>query len=146
MKSGISFVSIDGARKNLSRDISGWDFDEVRQKGRALWDDALEAIEIEGASDDESKIFYTAMYHAMIDPRTISDVDGKYTGADGEIHTADGYTPRTIFSGWDVFRGEFPLMTLLNTTMVNDEIKSLLPLWLRPAIRVISNAGRSQLL
>ena len=128
VKSGISFVSIDGARENLSRDIPGWDFDEVRQKGRALWDDALGAIEIEAASDDETRIFYTAMYHAMIDPRTIADVDGKYTGADGEIHVASGYTPRTIFSGWDVFRGEFPLMTLLNATMVNDEINSLITL------------------
>jgi predicted alpha-1,2-mannosidase len=128
VKSGISFVSIDGARKNLSHDIPGWDFDEVRQRGRALWDDALSSIEIEGASDDERKIFYTAMYHAMIDPRAIADVDGKYTGGDGEIHAAAGYTPRTIFSGWDVFRGEFPLMTLLNATMVNDEINSLVTL------------------
>jgi predicted alpha-1,2-mannosidase len=128
VKSGISFVSIDGARKNVSHDIPGWDFDEVRQRGRALWDDALSAIEIEGASDDERKIFYTAMYHAMIDPRAIVDLDGKYTGADGEIHLAAEYTPRTIFSGWDVFRGEFPLMTLLNATMVNDEINSLVTL------------------
>lgn len=128
VKSGISFVSMDGARKNLSRDIPGWDFLEVRQRGRALWDDALRSIEIEGASDDERKIFYTAMYHAMIDPRIIADVDGNYTGADNKVHTADGYTPRTIFSGWDVFRGEFPLMTLLNATMINDEINSLLTL------------------
>jgi predicted alpha-1,2-mannosidase len=128
VKSGISFVSMDGARKNLSRDIPGWDFVEVRQRGRALWDDALRSIEIEGASDDERKIFYTAMYHAMIDPRIIADVDGNYTGADNKVHTADGYTPRTIFSGWDVFRGEFPLMTLLNATMINDEINSLITL------------------
>jgi len=68
------------------------------------------------------------MYHAMIDPRGISDVDGRYTGADGESYMAHAFTPRTIFSGWDVFRGEFPLMTLLNATMVNDEINSLLTL------------------
>jgi predicted alpha-1,2-mannosidase len=128
VKSGISFVSVEGARKNLAHDIPGWNFDEVRRKGRALWDGALSAIEIEGASDDQSKIFSTAMYHAMIDPRAISDVDGNYTGADGKIHTARGYTPRTVFSGWDVFRGEFPLMTLLNATMVNDEINSLVTL------------------
>jgi len=128
VKSGISFVSVEGARKNLAHDIPGWNFDAVRRKGRALWDDALSAIEIEGASDDQSRIFSTAMYHAMIDPRSISDVDGNYTGADGKIHTARGYTPRTVFSGWDVFRGEFPLMTLLNATMVNDEINSLVTL------------------
>lgn len=128
VKSGISFVSIEGARKNLLSDIPGWDFDEVRNKGRALWDRALSAIEIEGASEDQRKIFSTAIYHAMIDPRAISDVDGSYTGADGNVYTARGYTPRTVFSGWDVFRAEFPLMTLLNPTMVNDEINSLLTL------------------
>jgi predicted alpha-1,2-mannosidase len=128
VKSGISFVSAVGARKNLSHDIPGWDFDEVRQRGRVLWDDALSSIEIEGASDNETTIFYTAMYHAMIDPRGIADVDGRHVGANGEIRAAKGYTPRTIFSGWDVFRGEFPLMTLLNPTMVNDEINSLIAL------------------
>jgi predicted alpha-1,2-mannosidase len=128
VKSGISFVSIDGARENLTHDLPGWDFDEARRKGRAHWDNALSAIEIEGATEDENRIFYTAMYHAMIDPRAISDAQGNYTGADGKTHVAAGYTPRTIFSGWDVFRGEFPLMTLLNATMVNDEINSLVTL------------------
>jgi predicted alpha-1,2-mannosidase len=128
VKSGISFVSVEGARKNLTCDIPGWDFEETRHKGRALWDEALSAIEIDGATEVENTIFYTAMYHSMIDPRVVSDVDGKYTAADNEIHAAEKYTPRTIFSGWDVFRGEFPLMTLLNATMVNDEINSLVNL------------------
>ena len=128
VKAAISFVSIEGACKNLAHDIPGWDFENVRRQGRALWDQALSSIEIAGASEDEKKIFFTAMYHAMIDPRAISDVDGKYNGADGKIHTADGYTPRTIFSGWDVFRGEFPLMTLLNPKLISDEINSLVTL------------------
>jgi predicted alpha-1,2-mannosidase len=128
VKSAISFVSIEGARKNLGHDIPGWDFEEVRLKGRALWDQALSSIEIDGASEDQKKIFFTAMYHAMIDPRVISDVDSQYTGADERIHLAQGYAPRTIFSGWDVFRGEFPLMTLLNTKLVSDEINSLMTL------------------
>jgi predicted alpha-1,2-mannosidase len=128
IKSAISFVSVEGARKNLAHDIPGWDFDKVRRDGRALWDRALSSIEIESASEDQKKIFFTAMYHAMIDPRVISDVDGQYTGADEGIHTAKGYAPRTIFSGWDVFRGEFPLMTLLNTKLVSDEINSLVTL------------------
>lgn len=128
IKSGISFVSIEGARKNLAHDIPGWDLENVRRAGCALWDQALGSIEIEGATEDQKKIFSTALYHAMIDPRVISDVDGQYTAADGKIHTADGYSPRTIFSGWDVFRGEFPLMTLLNTKLVSDQINSLVTL------------------
>ena len=128
VKAGISFVSVDGARKNLASEIPGWDFEHTCRKGLALWDDALGAIEIEGALETESKIFYTALYHSMIDPRVISDVDGKYVQGDGKIHTAAGYTPRTIFSGWDVYRGEFPLLTLINATVVNDEINSLVNL------------------
>ena len=128
VKAGISFVSIEGARLNLAHDIPAWDFEGVRRKGRTLWDEALSSIEIEGASDDQRRIFFTAMYHAMIDPRVISDVDGQYVGADEKVYTANGYAPRTIFSGWDVFRGEFPLMTLLNTKVVSDEINSLVTL------------------
>ena len=128
VKAGISFVSIEGALKNLEHDMPGWDFSGARRSGCALWDDALNAIEIEGATDNDAKIFYTAMYHAMIDPRVTADVDGKYMGADGKIHIAAGYAPRTIFSGWDVFRGDFPLMTLLNASMINDEINSLVNL------------------
>ncbi len=128
IKSAISFVNVEGARKNLAHDIPDWDFENVRRQGRALWDQALNSIEIEGASEDQKRIFFTAIYHAMIDPRVISDVDGQYAGADGRIHIAEGYTPRTIFSGWDVFRGEFPLMTLLNTRLVSDEINSLVTL------------------
>ena len=128
VKAGISFVSMEGARKNLAQDIPGWDFAEVQRRGQGLWDAVLGKIAIEGASKDQEAIFATALYHAMIDPRAISDVDGKYTGADGQIHTAKDYTPRTIFSGWDVFRGEFPLMTLIDPELVNDQINSLLEL------------------
>jgi len=128
IKAAISFVSIEGARKNLGHDMPGWDFEDVRRMGQALWDQALSSIQIEGASEDQRRIFFTALYHTMIDPRVISDIDGQYTGADERIHSAGGYAPRTIFSGWDVFRAEFPLMTLLNATLVSDEINSLLTL------------------
>lgn len=128
VKAGISFVSIEGARKNLAHDIPGWDFAQVRAQGVAQWDSALSAIQIEGATDDQKAIFSTALYHAMIDPRAISDVDGKYTAADNTIRTTSGYTPRTIFSGWDVFRAAFPLMTILNPALIQDEINSLVEL------------------
>lgn len=128
VKSGISFVSMEGARKNLAHDIPGWDFAQVHEQGVALWNAALGSIEIEGATDDQQAIFSTALYHAMIDPRMVSDLDGKYTAADKTVRTASSYTPRTIFSGWDVFRAAFPLMTLLNPALINDEINSLIEL------------------
>jgi predicted alpha-1,2-mannosidase len=128
VKAGISFVSMEGARQNLAGEIPAWDFEEVRDKGRAMWDDALSSIQIEGASDVDRKIFATALYHGMIDPRDMSDLSGEYVGGDGAVHKSAGYTPRTIFSGWDVFRGAFPLLTLMNATLVNDEINSLITL------------------
>ena len=128
VKVGISFVSMEGARENLAREIPAWNFEEVRDKGRALWDDALNSIQIEGASEVDRRIFTTALYHVMIDPRDMSDLSGEYVGADGAVHKSAGYTPRTIFSGWDVFRGAFPLLTLMNATLVNDEINSLVTL------------------
>jgi len=128
VKSGISFVDAEGARQNLRRDIPSWGFDAVRQDTRSQWKEALGKIEIEGATDVQKSIFATAMYHAMIDPRKISDGDGRYCAADQTIRKEDSFTHRTIFSGWDVFRAELPLMTILNPTLVNDQICSLLEL------------------
>jgi predicted alpha-1,2-mannosidase len=87
---------------------------------------ATSKIEIEGASDAQRKIFATALYHAMLDPRKISDIDGGYKAADSKVHQPGDFSPRTIFSGWDVFRTEFPLMTILEPELVNDSINSLL--------------------
>ncbi|MBI9061889.1 MAG: GH92 family glycosyl hydrolase [Marinilabiliaceae bacterium] len=126
VKSGISFVSIEGARENLEHDIPHWNFDQVKDEARSLWAKAISGIEIEGTTDREKTIFYTALYHSMIDPRSSSDLNGNYVGADGKIHKTDDFTYRTVFSGWDVFRSQFPLQTLINPQMVNDEINSLI--------------------
>ncbi|MBT3380105.1 MAG: glycoside hydrolase family 92 protein [Lentisphaerae bacterium] len=128
VKCGISFVSIEGARANLEHDIPHWDFDAVRTGARATWAHALSSVHVEGGTDDDRIKFYTALYHSMIDPRSVSDVNGDYIGADGRVHRAADFTYRTIFSGWDVFRSQFPLQTLVNPGMVNDEINSLLQL------------------
>lgn len=127
LKCGISFVSIEGAQANLEQEIPDWDFDRVRNANRDLWNDALSKIAVKGG-EREKTIFYTAMYHTMIDPRCCSDIDGKYRGADNSIHTSNDFIYRTIFSGWDVFRSQFPLQTLINPQLVNDEINSLIQL------------------
>ncbi len=128
LKSGISFVSMEGAQANLEKDIPGWDFDQTALASRALWSDAVSKIQVEGGSEADRIKFYTALYHTMIDPRSASDVNGQYLGADGKVHTVDDFTYRTIFSGWDVFRSQFPLQTLINPEVVNDEVNSLLQL------------------
>lgn len=126
LKVGISFVDMEGAEKNYRQEISQKDFETVRAEAVESWNRELARMEIEGGSEEEKTIFYTSLYHTMIDPRITSDVDGRYTGADGKIHQSEAFAKRTMFSGWDVFRSQFPLQTLINPSMVNDEINSLI--------------------
>jgi predicted alpha-1,2-mannosidase len=128
LKAGISLVSVEGARKNLQAEIPGWNFDTVHHQARALWNKALGKIKVEGAGDNEKTIFYTALYHSMIDPRQVADVDNTYWGGDKQAHTGAGFVKRSIFSGWDVFRSQMPLQTLINPSVVNDMINSLVEL------------------
>ncbi|MDR2040470.1 MAG: glycoside hydrolase family 92 protein, partial [Bacteroidales bacterium] len=97
LKAGISFVSIDGAKANLETEIPDWNFDRVRKNNNDLWRTAFKNIEVKGGSEAEKTIFYTALYHTMIDPRSTSDVTGQYIGGDGNIHQSDKYVYRTIF-------------------------------------------------
>ena len=112
MKAGISFVSEDGAEKNLKAEIEGWDFDRILADSRKRWDNTLAKIQVEGGDDDTRTVFYTALYHTMLDPRMYTDVDGKYVGGDYKAHQTNLFHKRTIFSGWDVFRSEMPLLTI----------------------------------
>ncbi|MFX1707303.1 GH92 family glycosyl hydrolase [Chitinophaga sp. CC14] len=128
MKAGISFVSIDGAKNNLESEIKDWNFDAIRQQSFDAWNKALGKITVAGGTEEEKKIFYTALYHTMIDPRNFSDADGKYIGGDGKIHAVKNFTKRTIFSGWDVFRSQMPLQSIINPRVVNDMVNSLVTL------------------
>ncbi|MBS7564730.1 GH92 family glycosyl hydrolase [Mucilaginibacter sp. Bleaf8] len=128
MKVGISFVDMAGARKNLNAEIKDWNFDATRQRAVALWDKALAKVKVQGGNAEQKAVFYTAMYHSMIDPRIVNDVDGRYTAGDGTIKTSSEFKKRTIFSGWDVFRSQMPLQTIINPSLVNDMINSLVTL------------------
>jgi predicted alpha-1,2-mannosidase len=128
MKSGISFVSMENARTNLETEITDWDFDRLHREARARWNDALGKVKVSGGTEEEKRVFYTAMYHSMIDPRVLSDVNGQYPGGDGQTHQSSAFTKHTIFSGWDVFRSQMPLQTIINPTLVNDLINSLVEL------------------
>lgn len=129
LKVGISFVDMEGAEKNYKAEMAGKSFNQVKDDARKQWNDELSRIKISGGSEDENTIFYTALYHTMIDPRISADVDGRYVGGNGNIYAGNGtFTKRTIFSGWDVFRSQFPLQTLINPTLVNDQLNSLITL------------------
>lgn len=126
IKIGISFVSRDGALKNLEREIPGWDFDAIKAAAAALWSQELGKIKIESIDHVAKRIFYSALYHTMLAPVVDSDVDGNYRGADGAIHTAQGYTHYSTFSLWNTFRAEHPLLTIIEKERVGDMIQSLL--------------------
>ncbi len=128
LKAGISFVSMEGARNNLETEIKDFNFENVKANALRLWNKALDRVKIEGGTSDQKTIFYTALYHTMIDPRSFTDVDGSYPGGDGKIHKTDKFVKRTIFSGWDVFRSQFPLQDIVNPEVVNDMINSLVEL------------------
>ncbi len=128
LKAGISFVNIAGAKANLEKEMGGWDFEGAHRQARTLWERALSKVRVEGGSGEERTAFYTALYHTMIDPRTFQDVNGNYPGGDHRAHLAAGYVKRTIFSGWDVFRSQMPLQTILNPGLVDDMIASWISL------------------
>ena len=125
MRSGISFTSLKNAEENLRAEMKTWKFEKISAKCRQLWDDALAKITVSGGTEEEKHIFYTALYHTMIDPRICSDVNGEYMGADKKVHRTEKFNKRTIFSGWDVFRSQMPLQTIINPTLINDQINSL---------------------
>lgn len=128
LKAGISFVSMEGAAKNLLAEIKDFNFDAVHQHARILWSKVLDKVKVSGGTEDEKRVFYTALYHTMIDPRCYTDVDGRYVGGDHAIHQTSKFIKRTIFSGWDVYRSQFPLQNLINPSVVNDMVNSLVEL------------------
>lgn len=125
VKIGISYTSVEGARKNLSAEIPGWDFDLIRKEARDIWAGELSKIIIAGAGPEQKEIFYTAMYHALLSQYISQDVDGKYYGMDGKIHTASGFDYYGSFSCWDTYRTEHPLLTLVAPERINDIVKSI---------------------
>ena len=146
LKVAISFVSIEGARKNLDAELPHWDFDRVRADAKAAWNKELSKIEVSGGTDEQTTSFYTALYHTMIHPNVFNDVDGKYKGHDGKAHSlrrGDTETrgrgdrvattsPRrdeehfTVFSLWDTFRAAHPLYTIIDQKRTVDFINTFI--------------------
>lgn len=127
-KVGLSTVSTEAAERNLRSEVTGWDFDIVRQEARNLWRQNLDKIQINGAATKDKETFYTALYHALLAPTLISDADGEFRGSDQQIHQAPADTRiYSTFSLWDTFRAEQPLFTILEPQRtVNNMITSFL--------------------
>ncbi len=126
IKVGISTVSIEGAKKNLNAELPHWDFDKVKSEATNIWNNELGKIQITSNDKDKLTIFYTALYHTMIQPNVNMDVDSSYRGMDNKIHQADGFTYYTVFSLWDTFRAAHPLYTIIDRKRTLDFINTFL--------------------
>jgi predicted alpha-1,2-mannosidase len=126
IKVGISSVSEEGARNNLEAEIMHWDFDQTADEARMIWEKELSKVKAESRDKSRLQVFYTALYHSFIAPSLYSDADGRYRGLDGKIHDASGYDVYSTFSLWDTFRGEHPLLTLLQPARTSDFVNSMM--------------------
>lgn len=125
VKVSLSPTSYEGAKLNMS-EIKGWDFNKVKKGAEQLWDKQLSKIEITESDKDKLAIFYTALYHTMVQPNIAQDIDGKYRGRDNKIHQAEGFDYYTVFSLWDTFRAANPLYTLIEKKRTSDFINTFL--------------------
>lgn len=125
VKVALSTTSFDGAKLN-STEIKHWDFEKVHQDAVQLWNKELSKIEVSSDDKDKLAIFYTALYHTMMQPNIAQDIDGKYRGRDNQIHKAEGFDYYTVFSLWDTFRGAHPLYTLIDKKRTSDYINTFL--------------------
>jgi len=126
LKVAISSVSVEGARKNMDAELPGWDFEKVRKDAKEIWNKELNKIQVEGGSKEQQKVFYTALYHALIHPNINMDVDRKYKSTNGKIYTAEDFDNYTTFSLWDTFRALHPLQTIINPEKTNQYIKTFI--------------------
>ncbi|HMF63891.1 MAG TPA: GH92 family glycosyl hydrolase [Edaphobacter sp.] len=120
---GTSFISMEQARENLKAEMPTWDFDAVRRALRETWNEKLGRIAIEGATDDQRRIVYTALYHALLYPRIFSEQGRYYSAFDDTVHKGVSYTAYSI---WDTFRAEHSLLTLMAPERIDGMIGALL--------------------
>ena len=126
LKVAISPVDIDGAKANMAAELPGWDFEKTREAARNAWNRELSKIRIETGDVDERTIFYTALYHTMIQPSEFCDVNGDYRGADGDIHRNNDFKTYTTFSLWDTYRAAMPLMTVIHPEKIRDIARTMM--------------------
>lgn len=158
-KVGISAVDLNGARQNLAREIPEWNFVAVKAAAREEWNHYLDAVQIQG-TPRQKRIFYTALYHTLVTPNNIADVDGRYRGANNKVHVSKSKNYYSTLSLWDTHRAVHPLYTILwperdremvATMLAHFDAQGYLPMWTlwghenncmigNPAIPVIADA------
>ena len=120
---GTSFISIDQARQNLRREIPEWNFDAAQANLHAQWNEKLSRVQLDGATDQDKRLIYTAIYHALLYPRVFSEYGRYYSAFNDKIHDGESYTAYSI---WDTFRAENSMLTLLAPEHIDGMITALL--------------------
>jgi predicted alpha-1,2-mannosidase len=134
IKTGISTVDANAALNNLQFENPSWDFEKIKQQANDAWEKELKKIEVTDAKlinlstyqRNNLVNFYTALYHCMIHPSIMNDVDGRYKGRDGKIHKAEGFNYYTVFSLWDTHRALHPLLNIIDKKRSHDFIITFL--------------------
>lgn len=123
---GVSFVSVEDARANLAAENPSHGFGAVARETEDRWNSWLGRIRVRGGPPRLLDTFYTALYHVGLAPRTFSDVGGAYIGMDGLLHRAEGRTQYADFSGWDTYRTQIQLLSILAPKRASEMVRSLL--------------------
>lgn len=129
IKVGVSPVSMDNAENNITTEINHWDFDRVVKQTNALWNQELGKIKVKSKNTDEKQIFYTALYHAFMQPNACNDADGTIRGADKKIYSEPGFTNYTQLSLWDTYRAAHPFYTISQPEKVADFVNTMLSIY-----------------
>lgn len=125
VKVSLSPTSYDGAKLNKS-EIKDWDFSKARKNAETQWESELSKIQITASDKNKLAVFYTALYHTMVQPNIAQDIDGKYRGRDNKIHISEGFDYYSVFSLWDTFRAAHPLYTLIEKKRTADFINTFI--------------------
>lgn len=127
LRIGTSFSSLAAAKKNLTAEVGTKSFDAIRAASTQQWEKALAQVQVQTNNEKDKRIFYTAMYHSMQHPRLFSDADGTYPAFAGnaQLKKMNG-NYYDDFSMWDIYRAQLPLFEILNPSMTNDFVRSLI--------------------
>lgn len=127
VRMGVSFVSIANARENMEKEQGGMTFDDLRTKAHDTWQADLGRIRVEGGTDEQKQVFYTSLYHALLHPNVLNDVNGQYPLMEsfGDGVVADGRNRYTVFSLWDTYRNVHQLLTMVYPERQADMLRSM---------------------
>jgi len=129
LKVGISPVSPENALDNIAAEIPGWNFDEIAKQADEKWNKELSVLNVETRTLSDKRIFYTSLYHTMIDPSMFNDHNGDYRGTDRKVYTNPGFTNYSVFSLWDTYRAADPLYVLIEPKRMTDMVNTMLAIY-----------------